>query len=157
MREVLVGIGSNLEPETALRVAVAALERSYGALVCSSVYSGQAVGPDAANYLNMAVRFTTESASDAVRAELARIETATGRDRVDPGVCRLDLDLLVYGSRVDASRRLPRSGLFSQPYVLLPLAEVAPNLIHPLTGQRCGVARAAFARSVSLENLGPLG
>jgi 2-amino-4-hydroxy-6-hydroxymethyldihydropteridine diphosphokinase len=156
MPEVLVGIGSNQEPLSALRAAVAALEESYGRLVRSSVYRGPAAGPAAADYLNMAVGFATESDIDSVRAELARIETAAGRSRADPLVCRLDLDLLVYGARVDASRRSPRSGLFSLPFVLLPLNEIAPNLVHPLTGERCSAARAAFEMPRVLEDLGPL-
>ena len=157
MPEVLVGLGSNQEPISALRAAVAALERSYGGLVRSGVYRGAAVGPAAAEYLNMVVGFATESGVDAVRAELARIETATGRKREDPRVCRLDLDLLVHGARVDGSRRVPRPGLFSLPFVLLPLAEVAPKLVHPLTGERCDAARASFVAPIALEALGPLG
>jgi 2-amino-4-hydroxy-6-hydroxymethyldihydropteridine diphosphokinase len=156
MPEVLVGLGSNQEPITALRAAVAALERSYGRLACSGVYRGAAVGLAAAEYLNMVVGFAAGSDVDTVRAELARIEAATGRNRADPRVCRLDLDLLVHGARVDASRRLPRPGLFSMPFVLLPLAEIAPHLVHPLTGERCGVARAAFVTPIALEALGPL-
>ncbi len=93
---------------------------------------------------------------DALRASLAAIETATGRTRDDPHVCRLDLDLLTYGERVDAAQRLPRPGLYSLPFVLVPLAEIAPGLAHPLTGERCSAALAATPRSPNLRNLGEL-
>lgn len=157
MVEALIGLGSNFEPESALRAAVAALAQRYGDLVCSSVYRGPASGLPASDYSNMVARIETDSAVDALRADLISIETATGRTRVDPRVCRLDLDLLAYGGRVDPTARLPRPGLFTLPFVLVPLAEIAPNLTHPLTGQRCAAALAATRPSPKLENLGALG
>jgi len=92
---------------------------------------------------------------EALQAELAAIEAASGRDRSDPRVVRLDLDLLIYGARVDAVQRLPRPGAYSVPFVLLPLADLAPDLVHPLTGQRCADALAG-APAFALENLGAL-
>jgi 2-amino-4-hydroxy-6-hydroxymethyldihydropteridine diphosphokinase len=157
MAEVLVGIGSNQDPLTALRDAVAALAGRYGRVACSAVYRSRAVGPQAPDYLNMVVRFATDLDVDVLEAELADIETAAGRTRDDPRVCRLDLDLLTYGWRVDASRRLPRPGLFALPFVLVPLAEIGPELAHPLTGQRCAEARSALAGAAGIENLGTVG
>ena len=156
MVEVLIGIGSNFEPESALRAALAALGQRYGGLVCSSVYRGPASGVPAADYLNMVAKGATAADVDTLRAELASIETATGRTRADPRVCRLDLDLLTYGSRVDAMQRLPPPGLYTLPFVLVPLAEIAPSLEHPLTGERCAAALAARTLSRQLENLGEL-
>ncbi len=66
------------------------------------------------------------------------IEALAGRTRADPAVCELDLDLLLYGSRVDAERRLPRPGLFSLPFLLVPMAELAHDVVHPVTGERFG-------------------
>ena len=57
---------------------------------------------------------------------LRAIETLAGRSRRDPAVVELDLDLLLYGSRVDAGLRVPRPGAFTLPFVLWPLAELAP-------------------------------
>ena len=156
MVEVLIGIGSNLEPESALRVAMAALRQRFGSVLCSSVYRGPAAGPTAADYLNMVVQVATDVGVDPLRADLAAIEIATGRTRMDPRVCRLDLDLLAYGERVDAAQRLPRPGLYSLPFVLVPLAEIAPQLVHPLTGERCSAALAGARRSPELKVLGEL-
>jgi 2-amino-4-hydroxy-6-hydroxymethyldihydropteridine diphosphokinase len=156
MVEALIGLGSNFEPEAALRAAVAALERRYGDLVRSSVYRGPASGLPAADYSNMVVKIATSSAVGAVRTDLASIETATGRTRADPRVCRLDLDLLVYGGCVDAGARLPRPGIFTSAFVLVPLAEIAPALVHPLTGQHCAAALEATLASSQLEKLGAL-
>ena len=156
MAEVLIGIGSNLEPESALRVAVAALKQRFSCVMCSSVYRGPASGLAAADYLNMVVQAETDAEVDPLRADLAAIETATGRTRDDPRICRLDLDLLAYGERVDAAQRLPRSGLYLLPFVLVPLAEIAPRLVHPLTGERCAAAFVAAPRSPGLRILGDL-
>jgi 2-amino-4-hydroxy-6-hydroxymethyldihydropteridine diphosphokinase len=46
--------------------------------------------------------------------------------------------LLLYGRRVDAQRRLPRCGILLRPFVLRPLADLAPDATHPLTGERFG-------------------
>ena len=156
MPDVFVGIGSNADPLWALRDAVAALEQRYTALCCSSVYRSPAVGVAGADYLNMVVGFATEVGVDALRGELAAIEAAAGRRRDAPAVCRLDLDLLLYGRRVDAARRLPRPGLFELAFVLGPLAEIAPELAHPLTGARCRSVWLAAAGAAALENLGAL-
>src|SRR6185503_18064361 len=102
----------------------------------SSVYRGPAVGRPAADYLNLVVALATESSVDELRDELRAIETLAGRTRADAAVCELDLDLLLYGCRVDAERRLPRPGILALPFVLVPLAELAPELVHPITGQK---------------------
>jgi 2-amino-4-hydroxy-6-hydroxymethyldihydropteridine diphosphokinase len=158
MPEVFVGLGSNADPVVALRAAVAALARLGDEPRSSSVYRSAAVGIAAADYLNMVVAFDTELDAAALRAELALLETALGRSRADPAVCRIDLDLLLYGAAVAAERRLPRPGAFSTAFVVAPLAELAPALRHPLTGVRCAQACVEIAAgSPRLTNLGALG
>ena len=136
MPEVFIGAGSNADPERRLRLALSELERRFGALRCSSVYRGPAVGEPAADYLNLVVTLQSDLGVDSLRAELRAIEALAGRVRADPAVCELDLDVLLYGGRVDAERRLPRPGLFRLPFVLVPLVELAPDLVHPVTGER---------------------
>jgi 2-amino-4-hydroxy-6-hydroxymethyldihydropteridine diphosphokinase len=136
MPEVFIGAGSNADPERRLRHALAELERRFGSLRCSSVYRGPAAGVPAADYLNLVVKLQSALAVDSLRAELQAIEALAGRRRLDPAVCELDLDLLLYGMRVDAQRRIPRPGLFTVPFLLAPLAEIAPELAHPVTGER---------------------
>jgi 2-amino-4-hydroxy-6-hydroxymethyldihydropteridine diphosphokinase len=157
MPEAVVGLGSNDAPFEALRGAVAALRRLDPDARASSVYRSAAVGAaPAPDYFNMAVRLTTTLDAAALRAELASIETALGRSRADPAVCRIDLDLLLYGAAVDAALKIPRAGAFAQPYSIVPLAEIAPSVVHPLTGTRASAAAQRFARGKSLLNLGAL-
>ena len=156
MPEVFVGAGSNADPERALRRAVAELEQRFGAVRCSRVHRSAAVGARAPDYLNLVVALSTERDVDFVHGELRAIETLAGRTRANPAVCELDLDLLLYGARVDARRRLPRPGLFQAPFILVPLAELAPELVHPVTGQRCRTASETADRG-AVREVGPLG
>ena len=146
MPEIFIGAGSNADPERALRRAASELERRFGAVRCSSVYRSAAVGGPAAPTSISSLALSTERDVDDVRDALRRVEALAGRSRLDPAVCALDLDLLLYGSRVDAARRLPRPGLFTTPFVLGPLAELAPELVHPVTGERCRAAWRARGR-----------
>jgi 2-amino-4-hydroxy-6-hydroxymethyldihydropteridine diphosphokinase len=155
MPEVFIGAGSNADPNRRLRLALHELERRFGKLRCSNVYRGPALGAPAADYLNLVVALQSELPVDALRAELRAIEGLAGRSRADSSVCELDLDLLLYGERVDADRRLPRPGLFTLPFLLMPLAELAPERAHPLTGERCGDALRKRGRG-RLESLGAL-
>ena len=106
--------------------------------------------------MNLVLSLSTQLDVDSVRDALRAIEALAGRSRVDPAVCELDLDLLLYGERVDALRRLPRPGLFTTPFVLGPLAELAPALAHPVTGERCCAAWQAANRG-QLHDVGALG
>jgi len=155
MPEVFIGAGSNSGPERRLRGAVAELTRRFGPLRCSSVYRGAAVGVPAADYLNLVVALTTELSIESLRDELRAIEALAGRARTDPAVVEVDLDLLLYGRRVDAERKLPRPGLFALPFTLVPLAELELELTHPVTGQSCRSALRERGGG-ALDNLGQL-
>jgi 2-amino-4-hydroxy-6-hydroxymethyldihydropteridine diphosphokinase len=156
MPEVFVGAGSNADPVRALRRAAVELEQRFGTLRCSLVYHSAAVGEPASDYLNLVMSLSTERDVESVQEALRDVERLAGRSRVDPAVCELDLDLLLYGVRVDAPRQLPRPGMFTAPFVVGPLAALAPELVHPVTGERC---RAAWRRIEpgSLHELGALG
>ena len=154
MPEIFIGAGSNADPERRLRLAVAELRRRFGALRCSSVYRSKAVGAPAADYSNLVIALRTDCGVDALREELRAIEALAGRTRTDAAVCALDLDLLLYGARVDAARRLPRPGLLGLPFVVVPLAELAPELAHPLTGELPADAAAAVDRDDLARDVG---
>ena len=148
MPDVFVGAGSNADPVPALRLAAAELTRRFGPVRSSSVYRSAAIGAAAPDYLNLVMAFDTRRDVAVVRDALREIEALAGRTRVDPAVCELDLDLLLYGARVDALQRLPRAGLLAMPFVLGPLAELAPELEHPVSGERYGDAWRSAAHAV---------
>jgi 2-amino-4-hydroxy-6-hydroxymethyldihydropteridine diphosphokinase len=159
MFDVYVGLGSNLDPERRLRQAVDALEWRCGPLRVSAVYRSPAAGAPAADYANLVVAFRSEAGAPAIKEMLSAIETAAGRLRTEPrpAACALDLDLLLYGHRVDAQQRLPRADILRHAFVLAPLAQIAAQLIHPVTGQGYGAAWQALAATAPpLTKLGDL-
>lgn len=132
---VFVSAGSNVEPARHLRVALRELESCFGALALSHVYLTAAVGFEGDDFLNLVLSFTTDRPVEQVIAQLDRIEDAAGRRR-DTGRFAsrtLDLDLLMYADLVvdRPDLRLPRVDIMDYAFVLGPLAELAPDLVHP--------------------------
>jgi 2-amino-4-hydroxy-6-hydroxymethyldihydropteridine diphosphokinase len=158
MPEVFVGCGSNIDARANLRWAVRELEQTFSGLRRSSVYRSPAFGFEGPDFLNMVVAFDTDADADSVESVLSALENARGREESDrTGSRTLDLDLLLQGDRVDAARRLPRDDVLRYPFVLAPLAELSPYLIHPVTGIAIAAAWKDFARGdVALTDLGQL-
>ncbi len=132
-----ISAGSNIEPEQHLRMAVALLRERFGPLLLSSVYRSRSAGFAGEDFLNLVAGFATRESPGAIVAELERLHRAAGRIR---GAARfaprtLDLDLLLYGDRVCESPQIPRRDITEYSFVLGPLAEIAPQLRHPVTGQ----------------------
>lgn len=143
MPEAFVGCGSNIDPERNLRWALAALRERYGTIRSSNVYRSPAFGFDGPDFLNLVIGFETETDADSVEAVLSELENARGRDVGGRSGSRaLDLDLLLFGERVDAARRLPRADILRYPFVLIPLDELIGERRHPLTGRRYRDIRA---------------
>jgi 2-amino-4-hydroxy-6-hydroxymethyldihydropteridine diphosphokinase len=135
-----VGLGSNLGArEAALAGAVAALRATRGVrdVVVSPVYETDPVGPgEQGAYLNAVARLDTRLPPGSLLARLLEIERDFGRER---GPVRdlprtLDLDLLLYGERVLESEHLcvPHPRLHERAFVLEPLRDLAPGLVHPV-------------------------
>jgi 2-amino-4-hydroxy-6-hydroxymethyldihydropteridine diphosphokinase len=147
---VFVGAGSNIDPVENLRRAGAELERVFGELALSSVYQTAPVGLEGDDFLNMAIGFVTDLPVKNVLADLERIEKMAGREpHTGHLVSRtLDLDLLLYGDLItdgpDAT--LPRADITEYAFVLEPMAELAPDLRHPVSGMTIAEHRARFDR-----------
>ena len=134
MTQVYVAAGSNVEPLANLRRALAELGRHYR-LTCSPAYKNKAVGFEGEDFVNLVVGFQTDDSIDAVIAHLHEAEAVCGRPRAAPKWAprTMDLDLLLYGNRIsdEPGRQLPRPDLLRRAYMLRPLAELAPTLVHP--------------------------
>lgn len=140
MPRVYVSVGSNIDRENNIRGAVQTLRKRYTFLTLSPVYETPAEGFDGAAFYNLVVGFDTDDTLERVRQTLADIETAHGRKR---GGARfsartLDLDLLLYGELMHHADGvdIPRGEITKYAFVLGPLAEIAPDLKHPETGER---------------------
>jgi len=140
--QAYVGLGSNLgDPPAMLRAAIDALSALPGTRVlgCSRHYRSAAWGPVAQpDYVNAVAELeTTLPAKELMRA-LLDIERQAGRERRERwGPRVLDLDLLLYGTQQqdDAELQLPHPRMHERPFVLLPLAEIAPGLELPGHGR----------------------
>jgi 2-amino-4-hydroxy-6-hydroxymethyldihydropteridine diphosphokinase len=133
---VYVSVGSNIESARNLRRALREMERRFGTLARSSVYRTAAIGFDGEDFLNLVVGFDTALEPADVIAALDEIESGAGRERRAGRFASrtLDLDLLLYGNIVvdEPGLQVPRADILRYAFVLGPLAELAPDLVHPV-------------------------
>jgi len=160
MPRVFVAGGSNVDPERNLARAAAALERSFPGTRFSACYRNPAVGFEGPDFINFVAEIPTELPVRAVLAELHRIEESCGRPRAAPKWAPrpMDLDVLMYGqcTRHEADLTLPRPDLLTRAYMLGPMAELAPEVLHPVAGRSIGELWQAFDRAAHpLERCGP--
>ena len=136
-----IGLGANLgDPRAALDAAFVALSRLPDSTLraASSLYRSAPIDSSGPDYLNAVALLDTALTADALLAELQRIEAGHGRERPYRNAPRtLDLDLLLYGDVRIATPALtvPHPRLHERAFVLLPLAEVAPERIVPGRGR----------------------
>jgi 2-amino-4-hydroxy-6-hydroxymethyldihydropteridine diphosphokinase len=139
IERVYIGLGSNLaEPHQQLRAALAAIAGLPRTTLAStsSFYASDPLGPaDQPRYVNAVAALDTELAPLELLDALQRIELEQGRVRKAErwGPRTLDLDILLFGSRVLAEERLtlPHYHMHARAFVLYPLAEIAPRLQLP--------------------------
>jgi len=137
MATAYISLGSNIEAEHHLRIAINELRKHYGELQLSSVYESEAVGFEGDNFLNMVVALQSEQSVEIVAATLRDIEDQHGRVRSGPRFSprTLDLDLLLYDALIldkASGLDIPRDEITKNAFVLLPLAELAPDFLHPV-------------------------
>jgi len=153
--DAYIGLGSNLGDrvgavERAL-AEIAALPRT--ALVArSSLYRTEPVDAGGDDYVNAVAQVRTTLAPAALLAALQAIEQAHGRERPFANAPRtLDLDLLLHGDAVVASDALtlPHPRLHERAFVVVPLAEIAPDLVVPGRGAIAALCRGVAGQRVA--------
>jgi 2-amino-4-hydroxy-6-hydroxymethyldihydropteridine diphosphokinase len=141
---VLIGLGANLPspagpPLETLRAALAALGRNEAELLAVSRFYESVAWPDPSDpaFVNAVARIATRLAPAVLLARLKEIEQHFGRVEAGRNAPRpLDLDILDYDGRVEAGPpALPHPRIEARAFVLVPLAEVAPNWRHPVSGR----------------------
>ena len=139
MTTIYLGLGSNVDPDQNLRLGLDELRRRFGKLVISPTYRSAAVGFDGDDFLNLVVSAESDADPVAIRDELEDIHRLAGRQRNEERFSSrtLDIDLLLAGDLVTEGPpiRLPRTDVLDYAYVLKPLADIAPDVRHPETGQ----------------------
>ena len=153
---ILVGLGGNLDsprfgpPRRTLEAALERLEAQGIRVLARSGFYTSAPVPASSQpwYVNAVARVATGLSPQALLAALLALEAEFGRSRAVINAARvLDLDLLAYDDRVtppDAHPTLPHPRLAGRAFVLLPLAEIAPEWRHPGTGAPVSALVAAL-------------
>lgn len=140
MTQVYLGLGANIEPQDSLQAGITELRAAFGQVELSPVYLAPAVGMDGPDFLNMVVGFECTISHPQLIAWIRATETKHGRLRPadlnhKPSSHGLDMDLLLFGDLVDEAAKVPRPDILIYAYVLRPLADLAPNLVHPTRAQ----------------------
>ena len=134
-----IGLGSNLDnPEQQVLTAIEDLRATVGNddVKVSSLYRTKPMaGMDQPDYVNAVVQVVTTLAPEELLDECQRIESMHDRDRSTGrwSARTLDLDIILYGMETIATQRLtiPHYGMHERNFVLIPLAELDPDLLLP--------------------------
>jgi 2-amino-4-hydroxy-6-hydroxymethyldihydropteridine diphosphokinase len=141
---IAVALGSNLGDRRAhLDFAVSRLRSILADLRVSSYYETDPIDVSVPQplFLNAAAIGSTATPAPALLSALQSIEAERGRERPYPGAARtLDLDLVLYGNLVlnELGLTVPHPRFRERRFVLEPLAEIAPELVDPVTGSTVG-------------------
>ena len=141
LNRVFVAIGSNIEPERNLKEAVRLLASRCTLLAVSPVYETKPVGKtDQPDFMNAAALIETELEAKELKTQvLQAIEQSLGRVRsADKNAPRtIDLDITLFNDEVFdlGHRHIPDPELLLYAHVAVPIADLAPEYVHPESGQ----------------------
>ena len=139
MKLVVLSLGSNIDRENNIARAVEKIGCLFGDVDLSPVYETGSVGFEGPSFFNLVAGIRTDQPLLAVRDAMREIEAEAGRIRgrksFDNRV--LDIDVLLFGDQVlRPEYNIPRDEIDKYAFVLKPLADLYPDLTHPLTGRR---------------------
>jgi 2-amino-4-hydroxy-6-hydroxymethyldihydropteridine diphosphokinase len=135
-----LGLGSNLgDRHQNLERALAFLGQRLKVATVSSIYDTEPRGDvDQPRFLNLVCQVSTRLSPEALLALAKGIECKLGRVSKSGAPRPIDIDILFYGDRVlrTAELVIPHPRLTKRAFVLVPLAEIAPDLAHPVNGKK---------------------
>lgn len=151
MAWVYLGLGSNTDRERYICAALDALAGQFGELQLSSVYESEAVGFEGDAFLNLVAGIETSMSVGELSRYLKALENQHGRQRNCPRYSgrTLDIDILTYDRCVGLVDGvvLPRGEILFNAFVLWPMAEIAPDELHPQVGLSYGDLWRNYERS----------
>ena len=137
--KVYLSLGSNLGNRLShLQKCIFKLNESLGQVtMISSIYENAAVGFEGGDFLNVCILLETESSADRVIKEILRLEQKMGRERLGNGNYTsrtLDADIIYFNEEIISNEHLtvPHPRMQERNFVLKPLADIAPQLYHPV-------------------------
>jgi 2-amino-4-hydroxy-6-hydroxymethyldihydropteridine diphosphokinase len=148
MARAYLSLGSNREPQRYLVAAIAALRERFGEITVSPAYRSKAVGFAGADFVNLAVGLDTDLSPPALNDWLHALEDRHDRRRDVPRYSdrTLDLDIVFYDALITQGAghlQIPREEL-KHAFVLRPIADIAPDFRHPVSGLSMAELWAAF-------------
>ena len=160
---VFIGVGSNLGNRRAYHQKaldlMAGLSRT-SVVCCSSLYETEPIGEAKNWYVNGVVELETALSPRQLLSRLQEIESALGRKRTKKWAARtIDLDILLFDKQIVSEEQLqiPHPEMHRRRFVLLPLSELAPQLVHPLLGVTVAELLAGLADDKQVLRLPPNG
>lgn len=139
MGTAYLGLGSNVDAEHHIRIAVHSLIKAFGDVEVSPIYRSRAVGFEGSDFINLVVRVQTAFKPMELRYFLRNLEDRYGRNREAPKWSdrTLDIDILLFDDLVIKTSKLilPRAEILKFAHVLKPLADIAPDMEHPGDGR----------------------
>ncbi|HET7153184.1 MAG TPA: 2-amino-4-hydroxy-6-hydroxymethyldihydropteridine diphosphokinase, partial [Candidatus Kapabacteria bacterium] len=122
---------------------------------CSSVYRTEPVGyKDQPDFLNCVVEISTQLPPDELMAAVKDIEQTLGRKKREQWHEReIDIDILLYGNTIAKTERyeIPHPRMHERKFVLVPLAEISQNAMHPRSGKTAGELLKNLASNDEVE------
>ncbi len=138
MHKVYLSLGSNINAEQNIKNALSSLEQCFGSIEVSPIYESEALGFEGDNFLNLMVAIACEQDLSELIVELKTMEDQLGRVRGGPKFSPrvIDMDIVLFDDLCGeyAGIVLPRDELRKNAYVLLPLKDMAPELVDPESG-----------------------
>ena len=135
MQTIFVSIGSNIDAESNMLLVKEHLNLLFE-VTYSGTYQTPAEGFTGEDFLNSVCKFKSDKKPHEIRRTLKSIEEKMGRTTSQKGMSNrvIDLDLILYGDMLinEDGLEIPSSDIENYKFVLEPLAEIAPDYIHPM-------------------------
>lgn len=131
-----LGLGSNVKAREHIAAGIAALRHTFSVVRLSPIYQSRAVGFEGEDFLNLVASVETSLQPVELKQFLNDLEDRHGRKR---NVAKfsdrtLDIDILLYDDlyMISPALKIPRAEIMAFAHVLKPLADLAPDLLHPI-------------------------
>ena len=158
LRPTYLSLGSNQGNKLEnLQQAIDLIAEKIGPITkISSIYKTESWGFKSEEFLNCCIQINTSLNPENLLKFIHEIEQSLGRNRTSETGYKariIDIDVLLFDAEIIISKALivPHKEMLSRKFVLIPLAEIAPNLIHPITKQRIQICLENCTDSGAIE------
>jgi 2-amino-4-hydroxy-6-hydroxymethyldihydropteridine diphosphokinase len=153
MSTVYLGLGSNVDAQSNIASGLDALRNTFAEMTLSPAYRTRAVGFEGNDFINLVARVETDMQPLDLKTYLHALEDRHGRARNVPKFSdrTLDIDILLYDDLhlLSPELEIPRDEILTAAHVLKPLADLAPDLLHPVARATIEALWQAFPRQAT--------